>query len=169
MKKLKLLLLLSLAITYPSFTQTWEFVGLDSMVIRQLFVFGDTIYAGTKVRNGINLSAGLYYSSDGGSNWTQLDSVLGDKSIIDLEFLPESIDTFYLVKRESPYSNAGKLYKTTNGGNTWQIITALESKFISWIGISNINYNELYALQIVQFPTGSIESLYRTTDAGENW
>jgi len=75
--------------------QTWEFVGLDSMVIRQLVVFGDTIYAGTDVKNGFNINSGLYFSTDSGLSWTQLDSTLGDGSIIDLEFLPGEKKTLF--------------------------------------------------------------------------
>lgn len=149
--------------------QTWEFVGLDSMVIRQLYVFGDTIYAGTAVRNGFNLNAGLYFSSNNGLSWIQLDSLLGNGSIISLEFLNGDQDTFYLVKGESPYTLAGKLYKTTNGGGSWQIISALENKGINWFKISNFNWNELYALEIIPFPAGSLELLYRSIDAGMTW
>ena len=139
------------------------------MVIRQLYVSGDTIYAGTAVRSQTNINAGLYYSEDGGIYWSQLDTALGNGAIIDLEFLPENKDTFYMVKGISPYTSGGYLYKTTNRGCDWQIITELADKFINWFEISNLNRNLLYALEIIPFPTGSLELLHRSSDAGESW
>ena len=155
----------------PSLTnaQTWEFVGLDSMVIRQLYIYGDTIYAGTAVRNGFNINAGLYFSTNSGTSWIQLDLTLGSGSITDVEFSHGSRDTFYLVKGGSSYSMGGKLYKTTDGGTNWHIISELEDKYINWFAISNFDWNELYALERINFPAGQLEFLYRSTDAGENW
>jgi len=92
MKALKIFLLLSLITTYPSFTQTWEFVGLDSLLIKALYVSGDTIYAGTDVSNGVNINAGLYFTSDGGINWLQLDSALGNSTVYGLKIIsPETL------------------------------------------------------------------------------
>jgi len=149
--------------------QQWEFVGLDSMLIRQLYVFSDTIYAGTAVRNGFNINAGLYFSKDNGLSWIQLDNTLGNGSITDIEFSYGNRDTFYLVKGESPYSMGGKLFKTIDGGTSWQIIAGLKDKYINWFEISNFDRNELYALERIGFPAGQLESLYRSTNAGITW
>jgi len=53
-------------IYFPAKAQTWEFVGLDSMVIKQLYVSGDTFWAGTSHRVGNLDKSGLYKSIDGG-------------------------------------------------------------------------------------------------------
>ena len=112
--------LLVFLITAPTKAQTWEFVGLDSMVIKHLYVSGDTIYAGTAIRNGANINSGLYYTFDRGNNWIQLDSALGSGTIVGMIYLGEG--KIFLIKGLSEASLAGNLYKTTNNGLTWEPI-----------------------------------------------
>ncbi|HLG31436.1 MAG TPA: T9SS type A sorting domain-containing protein [Ignavibacteriaceae bacterium] len=161
--------LLLFLIASPAKAQEWEFVGLDSLLIKQLYVFGDTIYAGTVVRNGANISAGLYFTSDSGNNWLQLDSVLGEAPIVDLEFFRECRDTFYLVKGGSVSSPNAKLYITTDGGNSWLLINPLENISIVWIGVSFFNKTEVYAKESHYIPAGWFATVYRSLDGGNNW
>ncbi|MCH8033366.1 MAG: hypothetical protein IH950_06365, partial [Bacteroidetes bacterium] len=85
--------------------QTWEFVGLDSLAVYHLFVSGDTIFAGTIDRN-INptINDGLYFSSNGGNDWIQLDSTLGDGYINGLYII--SPENLFILK-------SGTIFKTT--------------------------------------------------------
>jgi len=161
--------LLVFLITAPTKAQTWEFVGLDSMVIKQLYVSGDTIYAGTAHRVGNQDESGLYISYNSGNYWVRLDSSLGNGSILDLEFLFGERDTFYLIKGELPYSSIGKLYKTINHGINWEINNYLKNVNISWFAVSKFNLNELYAVERIGFPAGILESLYKSSNGGENW
>ena len=143
--------------------QTWEFVGLDSLLIFHLYVEGDTMYAGTLDRNNNpNLNSGLYYSSDGGSNWTQLDSSLGEGAILGLE--RDINNTMYIIKCPCQAGNVGTLYKTTNNGQSWEPFNNISNNRIRWVGISPFNTNDIYAID-----GGIINNLYRSTDAGENW
>jgi len=149
-------------------TQTWEFVGLDSMVILHLNVNGDTIYAGAvDLNNNPNINSGLYYSDDDGNNWTWLDSLLGDGAILGLE---RNLDnTIYIIKCcQGPI--AGNLYKTTNTGQSWELINNISNNGISWIRISPFNQNEIYAIDVNSFGGGDIlNSLFKSTDGGTNW
>ena len=146
---------------------TWEFVGLDSMVVLHLNVNGDTIYAGTWDRNN-NLNSGLYYSSDGGTNWARLDSLLGEGVIVGLE---RNIDnTIYIIKCPCQSGSAGTLQKTTNNGQSWELINNISNNGISWIRISPFNSNEMYAIDVNSFGGGDIlNSLFKSTDGGTNW
>jgi len=147
--------------------QTWEFVGLDSLVIFHLDVEGDTIYAGVKVSNGINVSAGLYYSSDSGNNWVQLDSLLGDGAILGLE---KNVDnTIYIIKCPCQAGLAGTLYKTTNNGQSWEPVNNISNNGISWLGISPFNSIDMYAIDAHSLPGGILYSLFKSIDGGTNW
>ena len=161
--------LLLLLIASPTKSQEWEFVGLDSMVIRQLYVFGDTIYAGTAVRNGFNINAGLYLSTNNGSSWMQLDSALGSGAIMGLEFSNVDKNTFFVIKGISPATLGGNLFKTTNSGLSWELITQLEDLGLNWVRISPFNNNEIYARESHGIPAGWYATVYRSLDGGANW
>jgi len=149
------------------YAQTWEFVGLDSLLIFHLEVEGDTIYAGTwdKINN---LNSGLYYSSNGGANWTQLDNSLGEGAIVGLE---RNIDnTMYIIKCPCSSGSAGSLYKTTDNGQSWKPVNNISNNKIRWIGISPFNPNENYVIDSYSLGGGRIfNSLYKSTDRGNSW
>jgi hypothetical protein len=153
----------------PTKAQEWVFVGLDSLLIKQLYASDDTIWAGTAHRVGNQNESGLYFSSDSGNNWVRLDSSLGNGSILDLEFLYGGSDTFYILKGELPYSSIGKLYKTTNLGIEWELNAYLENLKISSFAVSKFNLNEFYVIERIGFPAGILESLYKSSNGGEKW
>ncbi len=152
-----LLLLLSFSIAKA---QTWEFVGLDSLAVYHLSVSGDTIYAGTIDRNNNpNINDGLYFTSDSGVNWVQLDSALGNGYINGLYvFSPESLFIF----------KAGTIFKTTNSGISWSSINNISTNPIIWFGISPFNVNEMYAIDLF-FAGGTNNDLFKSTNGGEDW
>ena len=141
--------------------QTWEFVGLDSLAVYHLFVSGDTIFAGTIDRN-INptINDGLYFSSNGGNDWIQLDSTLGDGYINGLYII--SPENLFILK-------SGTIFKTTNNGQSWSPVNNFSTKQIRWFGISPFNQNELYAIDEIVVPGGVLNNLFRSTDNGINW
>ena len=120
MKTLKIILLLSLITILPSFAQTWEFVGLDSMVIKHLFISGDTIWAGTAHRVGNLDKSGFYKSTDTGNTWVQLDSVLGVGTNDGIYIDKEHTINILISKGFNSYTGSGTFYKTTDGGENWQ-------------------------------------------------
>ena len=108
------------------------------------------------------VSAGLYYSSDSGNNWVQLDSLLGDGTILGFE---KNVDnTIYIIKCPCQAGLAGTLYKTTNNGQSWELINNINNNGIRWLGISPFNTNDMYAID-----GGIVNNLYRSTDVGKNW
>ena len=170
MKNLTMITIVILLNIYPGETpyilaQTWEFVGLDSMVIKHLYVSGDTIYAGTAVRSSANINSGLYFTSDGGNNWVQLDSALGSGIIVGVKYIREG--ELFLIKGLSEGSLAGNLYRTTNNGLSWNIIN-ISGNGIRWIGSSPFNKNEIYALDRLSGII-LINTLYKSTDGGNTW
>ena len=160
---------LLLLITSPTKAQEWEFVGLDSMVIKQLYVSGDTIWAATDARINTNMIAGVYKTNDGGTNWHQLDSTLGDGTAVYF-YKDSERNLFFLVKGMSGGVNiAGTLYKSTDQGGNWEIVEQLKNISIDWIGRSSFNKNEIYARESHFIVAGWYETVYRSTDGGNNW
>ena len=167
MKKTVFTIITLILSTITICAQTWDFVGLDSLVIFHLYVEGDTIYAGTWDRNN-NLNSGLYYSSDGGNNWTQLDSLLGEGAILGLE---RNIDnTMYIIKCPCQAGSVGTLYKTTNNGQSWEPINNISNYGIRSIRISPFNPSEIYTIDVNYFGGGDIlNSLFKSTEGGNSW
>ena len=153
--------LLLFLISFPTIAQEWEFVGLDSLAVYHLYVSGDTIYAGTIDRNNNpNINDGLYFSSDGGNNWVQLDSALGDGYVNGLYVI--SPENLYILK-------SGIIYKTLNHGESWEAINNISSYQLRWFSISPFNANELYCIDMGAIPGGTFNNLYRSSDGGDNW
>ncbi|WP_304130580.1 T9SS type A sorting domain-containing protein [Ignavibacterium album] len=152
-------------ITTTTNAQQWEFVGLDSLVIFQLCVSGDTIYAGTwdKINN---LNSGLYFSSNEGSSWIRLDSQLGEGAILALE---RNIDnTLYIIKY---YVTTGRtLFKSTDNGQNWSPVNNISNNQIKWFGIAPFNPNEMYAIDVLGLGGGNnFNTLFKSTNRGNSW
>jgi photosystem II stability/assembly factor-like uncharacterized protein len=167
MKKTFFIIITLLVSAISIYAQTWEFVGLDSMVIRHLYISGDTIYAGTAHRLGNQDKSGLYFTSDGGNNWIQIDSTLGNGVILGLQVIPPS--TLFILKGSCAFCVAGTIYKSPNNGKTWEIIDNISNNSIQWFGISPFNNNEIYAIDWDWIPGGIVNYLYKSIDGGDSW
>ena len=161
--------LLLFIITSLTNAQEWEFVGLDSMVIKQLYVSGDTIWAATDARINTNMIAGIYKSTNKGTTWFQLDITLGDGTAVNF-YKDSERNLFFLIKGMSGGVNtAGTLYKSTDGGEYWNVVQQLENIDVDWIGISPVNENEIYARESHYIIAGWYETVFRSTDGGTYW
>jgi len=142
--------------------QDWEFVGLDSLAIYHLSVSGDTIYAGTIDRNNNpNINDGLYFTSNGGDNWFQLDSTLGNGYVNGLYVI--SPENLFILK-------SGTICKTINSGQSWSPVNNISTNPIKWFGISPFNPNEIFAIDVLALGGGRyFNTLYKSTDRGNSW
>jgi photosystem II stability/assembly factor-like uncharacterized protein len=111
------------------------------------------LYAGTA-------TAGVWKSIDNGKNWTLATADLALTSVRAIEINHGNAQVVYAA---SDLDN--KVYRTINGGNSWQII-----------GDAAFNNLSHYIPDIVMHPVftnvlilASSEGLYRTVDNGNNW
>jgi len=148
--------------------QTWEFVGLDSLIVKQIYVSGDTLWAGTFSRGNPNIIDGLYKSTDSGNSWAQIDTALGNGLTYGLYFHSQN-SSIYLIKHTNGDPHGGLLYISLDNGNTWSTFDQLSDIYLEWIGVSPFDENEIYVKEYVCFPAGFYETVYRTTDGGINW
>src|SRR5207302_2025560 len=80
---------------------------------------------------GPNKERGVYKTTDGGKTWTQSLFINEDTGVVDLAMDPQSPDTLYAAayqRRRTAYGfngggPYGAIYKSTDGGATWQKLT----------------------------------------------
>jgi photosystem II stability/assembly factor-like uncharacterized protein len=141
----------------------------------------DTIWVGTgesNMRNSVSVGVGIYKTTDGGSNWTKmgLDST---EHISKIQINPNNPDVVYVACPGPLWSDSKHrgLYKTSDGGKTWEKILYTDEK----TGCADIvmdpkDPNVLYASMwqfrrtAYSFASGGKGSaLYKSTDAGKTW
>ena len=163
--------------------ETWQHLGLSEVgIVSRMYISPtDTnlIYvAAMGIPFEQNPHRGLYRSSDGGQSWQQVLFVDTDAGIIDLVVNPENDQTVYAASwnriRNNSIStiwgNDAKIWKSTNGGNTWSVLGGgLPTGYNGRIGltISELDTNLLYA--VYANTASDIGGLYKTMDAGNSW
>jgi photosystem II stability/assembly factor-like uncharacterized protein len=123
---------------------------------------------------GPNPDRGVYRSRDGGATWDKVLFKNNDVGAIDLAFDPGDAHTIYASlwnTRRPPwsvyppsYGPGSGLYKSTDGGNTWQQLTnGLPTEGLGRIGIAVAPSNRTRVYAIVDAKDGG---LYRSDDGG---
>jgi photosystem II stability/assembly factor-like uncharacterized protein len=162
--------------------RTWSHIGLkESQRIPRIRVHPkdpDTVYVAAMGHlSGPNEERGIFRSTDGGKNWKKILFVNNEVGAVDLAMDPTNprilyASTWRVIR--TPYSlesggEGSKLWKTTDGGDTWASISENEGMpkpplGISGISVSQSNPDNLYA--IIEAEQGGV---FRSTDAGKTW
>ncbi|MDP7430181.1 MAG: hypothetical protein QGG97_01380, partial [Flavobacteriales bacterium] len=143
---------------------TWNTTGLSygvnqSKRINKLIMnpnFPDSLVAATN--NGITISP------DGGATW---NSTLTGR-MRDVEFKPNNPSVIYAALDAS--SGASKIYRTTNGGVGWTILSGgLPTGGLDRIllGVTEDNSDIVYAL--IANSDAGFYGFYKSVDSGDNW
>ena len=162
--------------------KTWRNLGLkDGRHITNVIIHPnnpDIVWVGVMGHLfGPNEMRGIYKSTDGGKNWKHVLFVNNQTGCSDLVMEPNNTDVLYAgtwrVQR-LPYSlesggEGSGLWKSTDGGETWQSIAGnkgLPGGIWGKVGVavSRSNTNKVYA--IIENAKGG---LYASEDAGESW
>lgn len=188
--------------------KTWAHLGLaDTNTIARIVVHPknpDVVYVAASGHEWTsNQERGVFKTTDGGKRWDKVLFVNDQTGAIDLVMDPKDSDTLYAATwqrtrkkwndpRTFPDYTGSGIYKTTDGGKTWNPINAglPEAKHRGRIGldICLTKPNVLYALvdnyEISRQPTpgesansyyvpstGFIKgaTVYRSDDAGASW
>jgi len=165
--------------------RTWEHLGLrDARQIGTIVVdpkdAGRLFVAALGHPYGPNEERGVFRSTDGGRTWQRVLYKDENTGAIDLAFDPGNAQTIYAVlwaARQGPWeynnaysgSNSG-LFKSTDGGNTWQPLTAglpaaADGLSRIGIGIAPSDPRRIYAWVTAARRGG----IYRSDDAGASW
>lgn len=120
---------------------------------------------------------GVYKSKDGGETWKQIHHVSEHTGTADLVMDPNDPDILYAADHQRrrhvfTYVGGGKessLYKTVDGGETWEEITnGLPKGKMGRIGLAVSPVNSNYVYAIVEAEDGK-QGFYRSTNKGLNW
>src|SRR5207248_107622 len=139
------------------------------------------VWAGTGeswMRNTVSVGDGIYKSTDGGENWTNVglkDSEHIAKIVVD----PKNGNTVFVCATGHAFddSDAGGVYKTTDGGQNWRKVLpgANRSTGCGMMAMAP-DANTLYATtwdfrrQAWTFRSGGPGSgIFKSTDGGEHW
>jgi photosystem II stability/assembly factor-like uncharacterized protein len=140
-----------------------------------------TVYVATgesNMRNSVSIGNGMYKTTDGGDNWKKigLDST---EHISRIVINPDSTNTLYVAVPGPLWSNSKHrgLYKSTNGGDTWNKIFYIDDQTgCAEVLMDPKNPNTLFVSmwqfrrQPFSFNSGGKTSgMYKSTDAGKTW
>ena len=161
---------------------TWSRIGLtDSQHISRIRIHPrnpDHVYAAVMGHLfGPSEERGVYRSKDGGQNWEQVLFVNNEVGAVDLVMDPTNprilYASFWRILR-TPYSlesggDGSGIFKSVDGGDTWEELTRNEGLPQGVVGISGIavsptNNKNVYA--IIEAEDGGV---FRSRDGGKTW
>lgn len=137
------------------------------------------------MRNSVSIGDGIYKSTDGGENWTNV-GLRNSEHIVKILVDPSATNTVYACVPGKLWSDSDErgVYKTTDGGQTWTKILrgANLSTGCSMISMDPANPRTLYAgmwdfrRRGWTFRSGgegekapSASGLFKSTDGGATW
>ncbi len=142
----------------------------------------DILYVGsgenTSTRSA-HYGDGVYKSTDAGKTWTNI-GLKDSKRIGQVQIDPKNPDIVYVASMGYLYKGGGEkgVYKTTDGGKTWNQILKGENDTTGFIDIQldPKNSKVLYAASHDRLrrawnirESGPGAAIYKTTDAGKTW
>lgn len=149
-------------------------VVIDPQDSKKVFVAG----MGTLFAN--NSERGVYRTEDGGDSWEQVLFLSDSTGAIDLAIHPTDGNIVYAAmwerkRRPHDRSYGGEtsgIYKSTDGGDTWNELTDglptnPDLKGRIGIAISESHPDILYAYYAM--PNGPISGVFKSEDGGETW
>ena len=151
---------------------TWESIGPNNVGgrVRSLVIHPtnpNKLFAGSA-------SGGVWTTDDGGQNWRPPSDSLATLAVGSLTIDPKNGDVLYMgtgeVRAALP---GGGIYKTIDGGNTWNFLPATTTDnnstwlYVNRIAVNHQNSNLLLAATTDRVATGSF--IQRSTDGGNTW
>lgn len=132
----------------------------------------------TWTRNSVSIGDGLFKSVDGGVNWKKVGFDNSER-ISSIEINPNNSNEIYVGVLGALYSDSEErgVYKTIDGGTTWDKILYTDTKtgcsdLIMDANDPNVLYASMWEFRRTgwSFSSGGENSaLYKSTDAGKTW
>ncbi len=105
----------------------------------------------------------VFESLDGGQNWSRFAHLgSGDDYVLDhIVIDPQNPDVMFVSAWSVEDQKAGDLFRSRDGGKTWQVLPAMRGKSIRALAMAASDPKVLTA--------GALDGVYRSTDSGEKW
>ncbi len=162
---------------------TWTASGLDQTgIVTKVIVDptnSNTVFAATLGNTFQKTNErGVYKSTDGGATWNNVLFISDSSGVIDMVMDPSNPNVLYASGynrlnnfiSHRVYGPAAKVFKTTDGGNTWNALggglpTGTESRI--GLAIDPSNSNTIFAIYVGT--NLDIKDVYKSTNAGTTW
>ena len=117
---------------------------------------------------------GAYRTEDEGETWVSISEDFTHLPVGDIAYDPNNPETIYIGTGDLNISGlvyvGNGLFRSTNGGDTWENIGLEETKIISKIIVNPDNSDELFVATMGNpFEETTDRGLYRSNDGGETW
>lgn len=157
---MKLLVVLAcIVILIPAAMAQWKPIGPEGGDVRAL------VYDPSNPNRIIlGTSAGqLYLSEDGGNSWRHWVHLgPGEHYVLDnIAFDPKNPKTIYVAAWSVDEQNNGDLFRTKDGGKSWELVPGMRGRSIRAFELAPSNPKILTA--------GTLEGVFRSFDGGESW
>jgi photosystem II stability/assembly factor-like uncharacterized protein len=153
-----LVLAVSLLSTALLASGPWQALGPDGGDARSLAYDAhnpDHILLGTSTGQ-------MFSSNDGGRTWSRLARLGGDEYVLDhISIDPQDSNRIYVSAWSATGQQFGEIFRTTDGGATWQTLPAMHGKSIRALSMFKGDSSILVA--------GALDGVYRTKDGGDTW
>ncbi|HZR58588.1 MAG TPA: transcriptional regulator [Terriglobales bacterium] len=105
----------------------------------------------------------IFQSKDGGHSWSRFAHLgQGDNYVVDhIVFDPQNPNTMFVAVWSVENQKAGEIYRSHDGGKTWEALPRMHGESVRALAISASNPNVLAA--------GALDGVFRTSDGGETW
>ena len=157
--KLLILLLVGLVSSTSLWAGQWAVLGPDGGDVRSLTYDPhnpDRIFLGTST--GV-----VFVSNNGGHDWSRFAHLgMGDDYVLDhIALNPHDSNIMYVSAWSIQSQQAGDMFRTRDGGKTWQTLPGMHGKSIRAMAMSASDSNILV--------TGALDGVFRSKDGGESW
>jgi photosystem II stability/assembly factor-like uncharacterized protein len=136
----------------------WQVLGPDGGDARSLAYDAhnpDHILLGTSTGQ-------MFSSNDGGRTWSRLARLGGDEYVLDhISIDPQDSNRIYVSAWSSAGQQIGEIFRTQDGGATWQTLPAMHGK--------SIRAMHMYKGDSKILVAGALDGVYRTKDGGDTW
>jgi photosystem II stability/assembly factor-like uncharacterized protein len=107
-------------------------------------------------------SGDLFSSTDNGLTWSRLAHLgSGHDLVLDHIVFDPVLKSIYIAAWSIDDISRGDLFRSRDGGRTWQALPGMHNKSIRSFAIAPSNHWSLVA--------GALDGVFRSTDAGETW